>query len=594
VQNQQRDERCLRGEAAPPMPIAANSWGQMDSDSFVEQTLQQLVADYPKDCMLQYAQAKTVLQRSLSTLEQSMAQICAGYSKLFLLIGLRSMLIPPGLGGWSPTPSLDLGPIQTVTMAALKYGSTLLEPSLSGEVLFGRFPLTGRQKEDLQRVVLLAFCYHSMEMLWKALGSGAKVGISDGLPIWTPDEQTQYLANLENRRLERGAANILSPSGSMGVLGEYRAVDPGKPVMLIARAVVSQEGSTDTEPLHASIPGYHDGRSFEIHYFPYLFDMSGYVDLLRVYSASFVEEYGFSPNEFATFVSCITLLQRDGNANQSDFFQDFCRTGLGTYSVGPLRAYVARQAGSHASKFGIQTSSVILTRRFFNKLVLDETAFRLLEMHGGWLSSIFYRLGSHIVVDWYLAQHLLNAMLYGVSTRPQMRERKGRRFELDLGKWISQMLPDAKSLFKPNMELKSQGSVYGEVDLSFQCGVTAYVVDCKAYRVSPACLRGDREALKMRWDYTEGWLSQVIRTTSKLARQPKGDNYELPDNVKYLIPLVCSANVEPVYSIDDKHFVASDIPRVCTPLELVDLLGLDHSLVSTPNDYVFSVAERLE
>ena len=154
---------------------------------------------------------------------------------------------------------------------------------------------------------------------------------------------------------------------------------------------------------------------------------------------------------------------------------------------------------------------------------------------------------------------------------------------------VQTRLPRLKPIFPPNQKIRSGGKLVGEIDLAFHLDSIGLVVDCKAYNVSMALLRGDETALNTRWGYTEKWLSQVIKTAGFLATNPVGDNYSIPGSIKQLVPLVCSPHVEPIFDFDEKHLVHQEQPRICTPFELVELISTIDRAEITTNQFTYEV-----
>ena len=101
-------------------------------------------------------EAKVVLQRTFAVVESTMAQICQKYSKFLLLLLLRGRITPRGLITGNDAPSLDLRPLQILTLAALKYGNNSVEFRFKASVPGAEFHTTTEEVNDAIRLFELA------------------------------------------------------------------------------------------------------------------------------------------------------------------------------------------------------------------------------------------------------------------------------------------------------------------------------------------------------------------------------------------------------------------------------------------------------
>ena len=558
----------------------------IDSRVYIARKLAPLLAEYSSDGILPRDRAQWLLSATLTLLEQLMREICNKYSKLRLLTLLRTLAPPRIFTGYSSTPSLDVAPSRILTVAALKHGSRILEGTLGWQIS-GYHRITEQQRRDCLELVILAQYYNQIERIWYAFGNGVEIAIRDGEITHVVNDVQRRLALLENQRLEYNTSGLLAPSAILADFDVYNSLKMDSLFVLSALAVVSSEKSTSSGPIMLGIPEVHEGRLFETNFVSLTYSLDNIQNLAYILKDHFVKLYGINFRTFSYLLSAFSLLQIDGNMHQPEFFADFSRTGLGLFQVEPTLAFLT----DHLNKLSSHTVAVPspwpLVRRFTKTVVLSDRRCQDLDLHGNWLPYLFYQFDNTYVADWMNLFTVLNSILLTVSDSGDAKNMKGSRFEQDLAKWISARDPGAKPLFKPNQKLKLNGNIVGEIDLSFVCGAVAYVIECKAYKMSRYCYRGDPDAIYSRWCYTEEWLSQAIKTARVLAANPRGDNYRLPDGIRYVVPLVCSLHVEPVYMIDDRHFVNEQIPRICTPLELLSLLSIDLSPASVQNTYTY-------
>ncbi|GAJ00791.1 unnamed protein product, partial [marine sediment metagenome] len=84
---------------------------------------------------------------------------------------------------------------------------------------------------------------------------------------------------------------------------------------------------------------------------------------------------------------------------------------------------------------------------------------------------------------------------------------------------------------------------------------------------------GEPDSLKQRWETIVKDVEQVDTLSERLLKEPKGKNFEVPDSVKWIVPIVCGPFAEWVPSSSQKWWLYEDIPRVLTPDELLETIA---------------------
>lgn len=146
---------------------------------------------------------------------------------------------------------------------------------------------------------------------------------------------------------------------------------------------------------------------------------------------------------------------------------------------------------------------------------------------------------------------------------------KGSLFEQEAEARIKAEFPAA--IFweraKSNLSLIFPDGSEGELDLAVLRGNCLLIIEAKSEVLPIGYLRGERDALRKREDQLKKALKQVEGHASKLAAHPLTTSYELPPDVEYLIPVVCTAMPEWL-NLDEKDMLTPKLPRFCTPSEL--------------------------
>jgi hypothetical protein len=507
-----------------------------------------------------------------------------------MLLILTRMLVSPAMLVRDPSaPQLDMGPLGVMTLAALKYGNSKYESFLQAEPI-EPFQLSEVQAQDVRDIwELSAYCSYL---------AGLRLIVGDGWRIVADEERVSAdrrgrpnaLDLLHLRRVADNRSSFLSRSALFEEFpspGSARELHIDHPRVLFALPL-AKAGDLGSEPpttLHsrraAGIPDFP-------HYFLMHWDVHDVTQLLELGAEAIQEEYGISPTEFSVVLAAVTARTIHDINRLPACMATACRTGLSVFSYRNFLRSLEAGIELITQVLGIPEPSHTLRARALRGLLLSDSNYRNLDILYPSIRSIFYRFGNHVVVDWLLTADLLIRLVSLVSEDSSTKNVKGVLFEQRVGEYISETKPDAQMLFPPNKKLRRGGELFAEIDLSYRVGHTAFIIDCKAYQVAPECVRGDAGAVTTRWSYTERWLSRVVSVTRALADAPQGDNYSIPEDIRYLVPVVCSANVERIYSDDDLHLLAPGLSRICTPFELVGILGQD-KLDLASNEYTFSI-----
>jgi len=152
--------------------------------------------------------------------------------------------------------------------------------------------------------------------------------------------------------------------------------------------------------------------------------------------------------------------------------------------------------------------------------------------------------------EWYSTQH-------------------GDRFTLTLKKWIES---HTKARVVGWKQLVESDDEKAEVDLLIHSGSLLFVIECKAFRKSREFFRGDGDAVSYRCSL----IREAVKQSEKAAAVVRnaltcGDNRIPP--VERVEAVVCMPTQEYLRPFDEHGMLTTTIPRVCTPEELLRVLG---------------------
>jgi hypothetical protein len=81
-------------------------------------------------------------------------------------------------------------------------------------------------------------------------------------------------------------------------------------------------------------------------------------------------------------------------------------------------------------------------------------------------------------------------------------------------------------------------------------------------------------------------LVEVDDKANWLMSRRKGTNYEIPESIKIIIPIVVSPFVEYIWSTNEDLWLTKEIPRICTLKELKELVLHKHTISEKHIRYV--------
>jgi len=199
----------------------------------------------------------------------------------------------------------------------------------------------------------------------------------------------------------------------------------------------------------------------------------------------------------------------------------------------------------------VQKSQIDLWSRGPNRLILPLTEDR-------------------VVVDMVALPFLVHDVIWDIGRHVQDWRPKGAPLE-DLVEERAAQCPHA-SVWRKRGLLRGTDQSSREIDVGIICGDVLFVVDCFALARSLAFDKGKPEALSHRQEKLTAKLEQVDTLAQWLKAHPRGNNYDVPSQIRRLVPLVVSAFVEYIWTRDRGLWLTDHVPRVCTVSEFETIL----------------------
>ncbi|MBI4589063.1 MAG: tetratricopeptide repeat protein [Candidatus Rokubacteria bacterium] len=189
-----------------------------------------------------------------------------------------------------------------------------------------------------------------------------------------------------------------------------------------------------------------------------------------------------------------------------------------------------------------------------------------------------------VIVDFtQLGSVLVDATRFVIDERVSDHERS-KKFERDVSAYLSSRAGVKRFAFPTGYKCEDEHGVFAELDVSPVVNDCLILVECKTARWSREEERGDFSTVRNRWERIasgpDSWLEQVEGAARQLARRKVWGNGRVPDDIKWVLPVVCSSKVEYVAEASRRYFLTEQIPRICTPAELGEfLIGWDWAKV---------------
>ncbi len=183
------------------------------------------------------------------------------------------------------------------------------------------------------------------------------------------------------------------------------------------------------------------------------------------------------------------------------------------------------------------------------------------------------------VIDWTMvAQFMFDRFeVYGRWSGPFALE-KGRDFEAVLVEYLRNEVPRrggqvwwcGEGAVRRLTFRKGQSR---DLDVGIIVKDWLILVEAKAFGGRRALLfAGDPEDLRDRTKMIRGAVDQVDSLSMALGSAPVGRNFSIPEGVHNIVGIVCCPFPEWIPSWDSSWWVFRDLPRVCRPEEIVEII----------------------
>ena len=412
-----------------------------------DKTLLGILCEYPQETPLAESAADSLLNCSLSALEESIRLICVGYNRFKLLLLARRWISPQMFAIYTDPPFIAFRPLRILTLAILKYGSSEPDPRLYGGELPVYDALTYETRLDIEHLCELSMAYSRIVGLCKSHDSGAKILVFGTEIGYRLDAELAHLPDMENSRLQRDSLNYLSPIASISEFDPADATSSKQADLMgsgVLFATPLYEAAKPREywPRRYSMPQWHGSLPVEVNYTDTLVDMSEVQHLLSIYHPSSSSRwYPWRAEQLITLLRYMSLIALTNNMVSDSKGRFFYLTGCDIHEPYSLSTLIRETiASSEQGESAIDQSATF--HDIIRGITLTDEDLTSIDIGCGLATSFVYDMGSHIIVDWTMMQDFILSALYTVSSQQVNANIKGSQFENGLYSWLRRRVPN--------------------------------------------------------------------------------------------------------------------------------------------------------
>lgn len=179
-------------------------------------------------------------------------------------------------------------------------------------------------------------------------------------------------------------------------------------------------------------------------------------------------------------------------------------------------------------------------------------------------NTVFIHLGSVVHFFAYFLNQFEKTGRFGAM--------KGEAFEIMVST-ILESIPGFKRIWEPGhkIEFPVAGKNSTDVDVFVQKDELAFLISCKSYGVNREYEMGTGQQCWDRSENAKSWLRFAHEVAKAVAEHHK--ELQLPVEIKYIIPFVCTGWPEYLFDPCDQYFMADGTPRIATIREIEQFCG---------------------
>jgi hypothetical protein len=217
------------------------------------------------------------------------------------------------------------------------------------------------------------------------------------------------------------------------------------------------------------------------------------------------------------------------------------------------------------NEFELNSNEVKLV---LDSLILDEDKRQNINLSTRGPKPLFFCVfGQELMIDYRAILSILMTKTHPIS---QDIDNKGTVFE----KMVFENLKSINfNLWECQKKLKHSDNTSRQVDITFIYKDILFIAELKSIVRSMDYEIGKSKALEFRKNKLVKALKQCEKTSDWLMKHQVGTNFELPKNIKFIVPIVITPFPEYIWTKDNQYWLTQNISRICLVSELKDLIN---------------------
>jgi hypothetical protein len=311
-------------------------------------------------------------------------------------------------------------------------------------------------------------------------------------------------------------------------------------------------------------------------------------NFLKLFEEEFQKYYSFSVVDFVLFLGYLGhKIVSDISVSFDSQYHIFNRAyiianyNLKTFSEEFEKIY----SDLHKAIFKTEINHKIDTVSIFQRFLLEKSNKNDIDLWTRGPKRFLYQLSNdHMVIDYTCLTDIISYIAKEItSVDGDVGNRRADYFEDSLKSEINSIYGKEK-MWVCRSEITS-GRLKKEIDASFVIDDVLFIIEAKAVNVSFGFDKGDKLAVDFRTNKMKGALREANEKAEFIQKNRNSLDTKLPDNLKYICPLVISTNPEYIWSVEDNLFISKELklPRILTIPDIAKLKGLDLSDLRNKN-----------
>lgn len=482
-----------------------------------------------------------------------------------------------------PEPIGDSSPWTTglyrrmMVLAALKHGAdpradeqVVIAGTEQAPTVSAPSALTEEDVVSAAAVEYLAYEMNAAAAAFRRVCKSSRLVVVDDDFRAVADAGLNDLIALHDRRVSMYG----SLTGPHGAAVDTRGTDQGDPSYLIAlQSNVSRESASNFQLAMGVRP--EDAPN----YIPVPVSVAAARDVLVRFDDALKAAFGISADELLAPLWGVSMVIVNAFSKEPQLGPQLFRTGYFGFSKGERKRDTAQNAAKWVRHWWAEKRGESLTHeeatdiglRCFDALTWTDADRSSIDLWGRLPLRLLIDVGDMLLFDLDALAEVVGDIFRTVGAIDgDPDDVKGRGFEEEL---IRRAADAGHATWHTGSVTNSAGAKR-EIDASFVIGDTLYLVEAKASFQNLRIDKGDFAALKGRWEKLhDRYLNQARGLKEFIEADRAGRNYEVPPEVTRIEHVVCTPGVEWIPSRDAELWLTDDIPRICTPDELLLILG---------------------